>query len=52
MDSSGAQTIKTGTPYKLVFTPKTALTNTAGLIYFKVAEAVKQDGTKVILKIQ
>lgn len=52
MDSSGAQTVKTGTPYKLVFTPKTTLTNTAGLIYFKVAEAVKQDGTKVILKIQ
>lgn len=52
IDSSGSQTIKTGTPYKLVFTPKTALTNTAGLIYFKVAEAVKQDGTKVILKIQ
>lgn len=52
LDQTGAQTIKAGTPYKLVFTPKTALTNTAGLIYFKVAEAVKQDGTKVILKIQ
>ena len=52
LDQSGTQTIKTGTPYKLVFTPKTTLTNTAGLIYFKVAEAVKQDGTKVILKIQ
>ncbi len=52
LDQSGVQTVKTGTPYKLVFTPKTVLTNTAGLIYFKVAEAVKQDGTKVILKIQ
>lgn len=52
LDQSGTQTVKIGTPYKLVFTPKTALTNTAGLIYFKVAEAVKQDGTKVILKIQ
>ena len=52
LDSSGAQTVKTGTPYKLIFTPKKTLTNTSGLVYFKIAEAVKQDGTKVILKIQ
>ena len=52
LDSTGLTAIKTGTPYKLVFNTKTPITNTAGLIYFKLAEAVKQDGTKVILKIQ
>ena len=52
LDSAGEREIKTGTPYKLIFTPKQTITNTAGLVYFNIADAIKQDGTKVILKIQ
>jgi len=52
LDSAGEREIKTGIPYKLVFTPKQTITNTAGLVYFNIADAIKQDGTKVILKIQ
>ena len=52
LDSAGEREIKTGIPYKLIFTPKQTITNTAGLVYFNVADAIKQDGTKVILKIQ
>ena len=43
--------IKTGTPYKLVFTPKSPLTNTAGLFYFVLADAVDALGKKVELTI-
>lgn len=52
LDSAGAQEVKIGVPYKLVFTPLQSITNTAGLIYFNVADAIKKDGTKIILKIQ
>jgi len=52
IDTDGSTKIKTGTPYKLIFTPKTNITNTAGLIYFDVADAVKGNGTKVNLNIQ
>ena len=52
LDSAGEREIKTGIPYKLTFTPKQTITNTAGLVYFNIADAIKQDGTKVILKIQ
>lgn len=52
IDTDGSTAVKTGTPYKLVFTPKQTITNTAGLIYFSVADAVKKDGTKVNLNIQ
>ena len=52
LDSAGEREIKTGIPYKLIFTPKQTITNTAGLVYFNIADAIKQDGTKVILKIQ
>ena len=52
LDSAGKREVKTGIPYKLVFTPKQTITNTAGLVYFNIADAIKQDGTKVILKIQ
>ena len=52
LDSAGEREVKTGIPYKLVFTPKQTITNTAGLVYFNIADAIKQDGTKVILKIQ
>ena len=52
LDSAGAQEVKIGVPYKLIFTPLQSITNTAGLIYFNVADAIKKDGTKIILKIQ
>ena len=52
LDYNGDQTVKTGTPYRLIFTPKQNLTNTAGLVTFKITEGVKQDGTKVKLNIQ
>jgi hypothetical protein len=44
--------IKTGTPYKLIFTPKVALTNTAGLFFFVLADAVDGAGNKVELTIE
>ena len=52
LDYTGGVSVKTGTPYKLIFTPKQQLTNTAGLVTFKITEGVKQDGTKVKLNIQ
>lgn len=44
--------IKVGTPYKLVFTPKTTLTNTAGLFYFILSDAVDAKGNKVDLIVE
>lgn len=44
--------IKTGTPYKLIFTPKEPLTNTAGLFYFVLADAVDALGKKIDLTIE
>jgi hypothetical protein len=44
--------IKVGTPYKLIFTPKTTLTNTAGLFYFVLSDAVNAKGNKVDLTIE
>ena len=44
--------IKTGTPYKLIFTPKTTLSNTAGLFYFVLSDAVDAKGNKVDLIIE
>ena len=44
--------IKTGTPYKLIFTPKVSLTNTAGLFFFVLADAVDANGKKVELVIE
>jgi hypothetical protein len=52
LDYSGQKTVKIGTPYKLVFTPKQSITNTAGLINFQITEGVKEDGTKVKFNIQ
>jgi hypothetical protein len=46
------ENIKTGKPYKIIFNPKQAITNTSGLIYFQTTDAVTDEGTKVILKIQ
>ena len=44
--------IKTGTPYKLVFTPLVNLTSTTGLFMFELADAVDKSGNKVNLIIQ
>ena len=44
--------IKTGTPYKLIFTPKVSLTNTAGLFYFVLSDAVDANGNKINLTIE
>jgi hypothetical protein len=44
--------IKVGTPYKLIFTPKTTLTNTAGLFYFVLSDAVDAKGNKVELIVE
>jgi hypothetical protein len=44
--------IKVGTPYKLIFTPKTTLSNTAGLFYFVLSDAVDAKGNKVDLTIE
>jgi hypothetical protein len=43
-------TLKQGTPYKLIFTPRTPLTNTSGLIFTYLSEAVDTNANKVILK--
>jgi hypothetical protein len=44
--------IKTGTPYTLVFTPKTTLTNTSGLFYFVLSDAVDAKGNKINLIVE
>lgn len=44
--------IKKGTPYKLTFTPKVPLTNTAGLFYFVLADAVDAAGNKINLIVE
>jgi hypothetical protein len=44
--------IKTGTPYKLIFTPKVPLTNTSGLFFFVLADAVDAGGNKVNLVVE
>jgi hypothetical protein len=44
--------IKTGTPYRLVFTPKVQLTNTAGLFYFVLSDAVDAKGNKIDLIVE
>ena len=44
--------IKVGTPYKLIFTPKETLTNTAGLFYFVLADAVDANGNKIDLVVE
>lgn len=52
LDKSGASTIKANASYRLIFTPKTQLTNTAGLIFTYFAEAVDTKANKVILNIK
>jgi hypothetical protein len=52
IDQVKTSRIKTGTPYKLVFTPKVQLTNTAGLFYFVLSDAVDAKGNKIDLIVE
>ncbi len=52
IDQTKAARIKVGTPYKLIFTPKTTLTNTAGLFFFVLSDAVDAKGNKVDLIVE
>jgi len=44
--------IKVGIPYKLIFTPKVPLSNTAGLFYTVLADAVDATGKKIELIVE
>jgi hypothetical protein len=52
IDQMKTARIKVGTPYKLIFTPKVQLTNTAGLFFFVLADAVDGLGKKIDLTIE
>jgi len=52
IDQLKTSRIKVGTPYKLIFTPKVQLSNTAGLFYFVLSDAVDANGKKVDLIIE
>jgi hypothetical protein len=52
IDQLKTSRIKVGTPYKLIFTPKVQLTNTAGLFFFVLSDAVDGLGKKVDLTIE
>ena len=52
MDQTKTARIKIGTPYKLTFTPKETITNTAGLFYTILADAVDGSGNKINLIVE
>ena len=52
MDQTKTARIKVGTPYKLTFTPKETITNTAGLFYTVLADAVDGNGNKINLTVE
>jgi hypothetical protein len=52
MDQTKVGRIKTGTPYKLTFTPKETITNTAGLFYTVLSDAVDANGNKINLIVE
>jgi len=52
MDQTKTARIKTGTPYKLTFTPKETITNTSGLFYTVLADAVDGNGNKINLTVE
>jgi len=52
MDQIKKARIKTGTPYKLTFTSKVPLTNTSGLFYTELADAVDGNGNKIGLNVE
>ena len=52
LDQLKSARIRIGTPYKLIFTPKISLTNTAGLFYTVLADAVDAKGNKINLIVE
>jgi hypothetical protein len=44
--------IKAGTPYKLVFSPKVSISNTSGLFYTILTDAVDISGNKIKLNVR
>ena len=52
LDQMRTARIKTGTPYKLIFTPKETLTNTAGLFYTVLSDAIDTKGNKIELIVE
>ena len=52
IDQTKTGRIRPGTPYRITFTPKSPLTNTSGLFFTVLADAVKPDGTKVNLTVE
>lgn len=52
IDQLGTSKIKTGEPYKLIFTPNVSLTNTSGLFYIVLSDAVDSKGNKINLKVE
>ena len=52
LDQLKSARIRIGTPYKLIFTPKVSLTNTAGLFYTVLADAVDAKGNKINLIVE
>ena len=52
IDQLKSARIKVGTPYKLIFTPKTPLANTAGLFYFVLSDAIDAKGNKIELIVE
>ena len=52
LDQMKTARIKIGTPYKLIFTPKETLTNTAGLFYTVLSDAIDATGKKINLIVE
>ena len=52
IDQTKTARIKIGTPYRLIFTPKEALQNTAGLFFFVLADAVDGTGKKLNVNVE
>jgi hypothetical protein len=52
IDQLKTSRIKVGTPYRLIFTPKVQLTNTAGLFFFVLSDAVDAKGNKIELIVE
>jgi hypothetical protein len=52
IDQMKTARIKVGIPYKLIFTPKEALTSTAGLFYTVLSDAVDARGKKIELIVE
>jgi hypothetical protein len=52
MDQTKTARIKIGTPYKLTFIPKETISNTAGLFYTVLADAVDGNGKKINLIVE